>query len=167
MLKIIETMSELNTEQLMLVYRQSNLENGEEFYPDFSPIEQLIKVENAFLAYLRQDFFQQKNAMYAIWIVDGIYLAALRLEPYKDGLLLQALETAPEVRRNGYAYKLMASVVSFLRTTQWRRVYSHIAKRNVPSIGVHTKCGFQRISESATYIDGTVTQNSATYCIEL
>ena len=167
MLKIIIAMSELNTEQLMAVYRESNLANCKSFYSDLTADEQLKKAETVFLSYLREDFFRQKNAVYAIWVVDGVYRSALRLEPYKDGLLLQALETAPDARRTGCAYKLMEAVIAFLRTTQWRRVYSHIEKRNTPSIGVHRKCGFKQISDSATYIDGTVTQSSATFCIEL
>ena len=159
-MKIIETMSELNAEQLMAVYRESN-------FNDYQLGYGLRNAEDAFLSYLREDFFRQKNALYAVWIVSGIYRSALRLEPYKDGLLLEALETAPDARRNGFAYQLMKSTISFLRSTKWRRVYSHRAKHNTPSICAHTKCGFQRISESATYIDGTVTQNSATYCVEL
>ena len=151
----------------MAVYREGIVENGGELYPGLSPSEQCIKSENAFLAYLREDFFPQADAMYAVWVVDGVYRSALRLEPYKDGLLLEALETAPDARRMGYAYKLMGAVISFLTDTQWRRIYSHIAKRNIPSVSVHRKCGFKKISDCATYIDGTVTQKSATYCIEL
>lgn len=167
MLKIIKTMAELDTKQLMSVYSEGNLENGEMLFGDLSADIQRIKAEDTFLSYLREDFFHQPDAVYAVWVEDNNYLSALRLEPYKDGLLLEALETAPNARRKGYACKLIGAVFSYLGATPWNKVYSHISKRNLPSIGVHKKCGFVQVSDCATYIDGTVTQNSATYCYEL
>ena len=167
MLKIITTMSQLNEEQLMAVYCEGNTENGQEMFSDYDPAEQLRFAENAFLSYLREDFFAHRDSMYMVWVVDGRYRAALRLEPYMDGLLLEALETAPEDRRKGYAYSLISSVFDYLNTRDHKRVYSHVSKRNIPSLEIHKKCGFEIISDSATYIDGTVTRNSYTLCHQL
>ena len=76
--------------------------------------------------------------------------------------MIEALETVPDERRKGYASQLITETLSFLRSKNIRKVYSHIDKRNVESLRVHIKCGFQRTAESATYIDGTVTQKSCT-----
>ncbi len=160
-------MSELNTDQLMSVYLENNRAKGKAFSPDLHDNEQLKRAENAFLSYLREGFFSQCEAFYAVWIEDGNYRSALRLEPYRDGFLLTALETAPEFRRRGIAFRLITEVLTFLHFKGVKKVYSHVEKRNVASLGVHSKCGFQRISESATYIDGTVTQNSCTLCYYL
>ena len=162
MLKIITSMSQLNTDQLMAVYVESNRENAEEFFSDLNVEAQTEMAEREFLDYLREDFFSQKGAFYAVWVEDGVYKAALRLEPYKDGYLIEALETAPDERRKGYASKLITEVLPFLRSKNIGKVYSHVGKHNVASLRVHIKCGFQRTAESATYIDGTVTQNSCT-----
>lgn len=143
MLKIITSMSQLDTQQLMAVYRESNQENGSIFFPDPSTDEQLLRAEDRFLDYLREDFFQQKDAFYCVWAPVGAYQAALRLEPYRDGLLLEALETKPDARRKGYATALLRSVLDHLRTTPYNKVYSHVAKNNVASLTVHKKCGFQ------------------------
>lgn len=167
MLYVISSMAELNTEQLMAVYREGNIENGSEFFPDLDKDEQLNKAEFSFIDYLRQDFFRQKGAAYYVWASDGAYRSALRLEPYQDGLLLEALETAPGSRRKGYAYSLMCAVLAYLKNERAAVVYSHVNKRNIASLKIHEKCGFRRIKESATYIDGTVTQNSCTMCYYL
>ena len=167
MLKLIYSMSQLNCEQLMSVYHESNTVNAKIRYKE-CPEEMAIKREEEdFLSYLREDFFTVKGAFYAVWVVDGVYYAALRLEPYRSGLLLEALETAPNVRRKGYAELLMNAVINHLETFEHRLLYSHIRNSNIPSLGVHKKCGFRKISDTATLIDGTVTSKYCTMCLNL
>ena len=149
MLKLIYSMTELDTEQLLNVYQEQN----------WNEIE--------FLKYLREDFFRQKGAFYAVWIENRVYKAAVRFCPYKDGLLLHSLETTPDDRRKGYAYLLVLQVLEHLKTSGCKMVYSHIEKRNKVSLALHRKCGFEIISDSATYLDGTVTQYSNTLRIYL
>lgn len=167
MLKIIEKMCDLDSTQLMAVYSESNLENGRWRFPDLPEDEQIRKAESGFLTYLREDFFGQKNAIYAVWEVERQYRSALRIEPYRDGLLLEALETAPAERRKGYAESLVRAVLCYLQQTEFTAVYSHVSKRNVQSLSVHRKCGFRRVSDTAAYIDGTVTNNACTLCYQL
>ena len=147
MLKLIYSMSELDADQLLAVYCEHNWN------------------EVDFLSYLREDFFCQRGAFYAVWSEDSVYKSVVRLEPYRDGLLLHALETAPADRRNGYSYQLLTHTLDYLRTIKCKAVYSHIEKRNKPSFALHKKCGFKIISDSATYLDGTVTQYSNTFRI--
>ena len=97
-----------------------------------------------------------------MWVVDGSYKSALRIEPYRDGLLLHALETAPEARGQGCAYALIGATMEYLQSLNFKTVYSHIDKRNKASLRLHEKCGFLPFSDSAVYLDGTVTQNSCT-----
>ena len=144
MLKLIYSMAELDTEQLLRVYQEQNWDDTE------------------ILSYLREDFFRQTGAFYAVWIEDCAYKAAVRFCPYKEGLLLHSLETSPTDRRKGYGYALMIQSLKHLQTTGCKVVYSHVDKRNKASLLLHKKCGFEVISDSATYIDGTVTQYSNT-----
>ena len=97
-----------------------------------------------------------------MWEEDSRYISALRMEPYKDGLLLEALETHPDYRCRGYAKKLISAVLDHLLSQESKPIYSHINKRNVASLNTHTACGFQRISEQAVYIDGSVTPHCCT-----
>ena len=167
MLKLFSSLREIDTQQLMAVYIEGNRENGAENYPEASEQMQIQKAEEDFISYLREDFFQRKDTVYAVWEIEKRYRAALRLEPYKDGLLLEALETAPENRRQGHAFALINAVLSNLRGGKYKIVYSHINKRNLPSFGVHKKCGFIKIADSATYVDGTITQRACTMVIKL
>lgn len=161
MLKIVRKLNELDFAQLMAVYEEGNLENGAELWPDLPQGQQLLRAEQDFYQYLRECFFTTEGAYYALWEVDGIYVSALRLEPYQDGLLLAALETAPAYRRKGYASELIHGVLEQERD---RKIYSHVSKRNIPSLRAHARCGFHRILEHAVYADGSVMTKSCTFC---
>ena len=165
MLKIVKSISELNIPQFLSVYQESIRKNGRDQYRNFPENQQINLSEADLLDYMRDDFFRQCDAFCALWMADGVYKSILRIEPFRDGVLLHALETAPDDRKNGYGYELIKSVIAYLKQSQCKVVYSHIHKRNVPSIQLHKKCGFQRISESAALVDGTVTQNYCTMCL--
>ena len=163
MLTVVKTISQLRFGELMEVYAESTRDNGEEFYSDRSRQEQILLAEQDFYAYLSECFFRTPNAAYYIWSENGKAVSALRLEPYQDGLLLEALETHPEHRGRGYAKLLIKSV---LQTTEFEKIYVHIHRRNAPSIAVHTACGFQKILDYGVYADGSVNHYTNTYLYE-
>lgn len=166
MLIVIRCMRDLQFGELMKVYRQGNLENGRENWPYETSVRQLALAEQDFYDYLRQCFYTHPGAVYCVWQESGHYVSALRLEPWKDGLLLTGLETAPEQRRKGYAYHLIRSVQAHLAQQGAVRLYSHINKHNMASIAVHEKCGFKKVLDHAVYIDGSVDRKSSTYLYE-
>lgn len=166
MLRIIDSMSKLNFSRLMEVYLEGNQENGRQQYPDESEAVQLRFAENDFYDYLDSIFFHQKDSFYAVWEDPNRYLAALRLEPYRDGYLLCALETAPDVRGKGYATLLIKNVQKYLSHNKHGIIYSHISKHNMASLAVHKKCDFHIIKDYAVYSDGSVLRNSYTLVYE-
>lgn len=163
MLLIARKLKELSFGKLMEVYAEGNQENGRESWPDEHPSRQQMLAEQDFYDYLRQVFFTTPRAVYAIWQLDDTYVSALRLEPYRDGLLLEALETIPEHRRKGYGKALVNAVLE-----NWPevRIYSHVAKWNEASLQTHESCGFQKILDHAVYVDGSVHHNAVTLCRE-
>lgn len=161
MLKLIYSLRDVHFSQLMDVYIEGNKANGSENYPYLSPEQQLIHAEQDFYAFLRE-FFAVDRALYAVWETGGRYVSALRMEPYKDGLLLEALETMPDQRRNGYAVKLVQAVLKTVSAEIKMPVYSHVNKHNQASLAVHAACGFERVLEYAVYIDGSVTYRCCT-----
>lgn len=163
MLRLIETMKQLPFSQMMAVYVEGNLKNGQENYPDEPEYRQVFLAEQDFYTYLQEMFFSVEGAIYALWEENGRYVSALRLEPYKDGLLLEALETAPDCRGKGYAKALIRSVQEKFAGT---KIFSHVSKGNLPSLAVHETCGFCRISEQAVYIDGSVNSRACTLCFQ-
>ena len=164
MLHVFHKLREMDFYQLMQVYSQGNIENAQAFYSDLDPNVGRIRAEDDFYQYLSEDFFRQPGAFYCVWLENQQYVSALRLEPYQDGLLLEALETHPEHRRKGYAATLLRSVQAYLTQQGVTAVYSHVHKRNTPSMAVHRACGFVQHLDYAVYIDGTVTDRSCTLC---
>lgn len=163
MLILAKSMREISFGKLMEVYRESCRENGEDFWPEETPDRQLALAEQGFYDYLAGDFFSSWEAVYAIWQVENRYVSAFRLEPYRDGLLLEALETAPDCRRRGFARELMRAA---LERFPGVKIYSHVGKRNIASLATHKGCGFRRIMEYAVYIDGSVNDRCCTLCYE-
>ena len=152
----------LSFPKLMEVYQEGNRETGGRNYPEEPPQRQLELAEEDFREYLCRIFFAGENARYFILEAAGRYVSALRLEPYGDGLLLEALETAPDCRRKGYAAALIRQCQQYLTQEGKVRLYSHVSRRNAASLRTHEKCGFRQISDYARYIDGSVDRRAVT-----
>ena len=162
MLIIADKLSSINFSMFMDVYMEANINTGLCDYGGYSKPQQRIFAEDDFYKYLNDIFFAQRGAKYFIWASDGVYKAALRLEPYCDGLLLTALETRPDSRRMGYGFKLVQAVTEYLSQQGNGILYSHIEKRNRASLLLHKKCGFQIEKDYAVFLDGSITHNSYT-----
>ena len=159
MLRIAKSLKELNFRTLMDVYMEGNLEKAEESALGLH--QGLLQAEQDFYQYLRECFFPVPDAVYAVWEENGQYISAVRFEPYRDGILLEALETAPEHRGKGYAAKLVCAALLQL---QLQKVYSHVSKKNTASLALHERCGFVKVLDYAAYIDGSVNRNAVTLC---
>lgn len=159
MLKLCHNIGQLRFHELMEVYSQSNRDNARERYTHLDDSAALMQAEQDFYHYLSQVFFKTAGAVYALWEDHGTCISALRMEPYQDGFLLEALETHPAYRRKGFASSLIRAVQVQYRG---KRIYSHVHKKNESSLAVHTACGFRKILDHGVYIDGSVTQNSVT-----
>ena len=165
MLMIITSMKQLNICQLLDVYRE-DIENN--VYSNdfaFTQNNRVIEAEQDFLDYMG-DFFKLDGAILCVWEQDGVYMAALRIEPYKDGYLIAGLETKPTERRKGYGKKLLRATMEYMRNISAKRIYSHIKNTNVPSFQLHKVCGFSVIQDCAVLLDGSVFTNYSTLCYE-
>lgn len=154
MLLIAKRLAELDFPALMDIYIEGNREKADE-YGDGG----LLQAEREFYDYLREVFFRQRDAFYAVWVEQGKYVSALRLEPYKDGWLLEALETAPDHRKRGCAKALMGSVLEMMGQSV---IYSHVSKRNEASLRTHYACGFVKHLDHVVYLDGSVSHRGIT-----
>ncbi len=153
MLYIAKSLKDLDFRALMDIYIEGNAEKGD-----------ILQAEQDFYQYLREVFFTVSGAFYALWQDRGMPVSALRMEPYKDGLLLEALETRPDARRQGYAAQLVKAALEYVGQG---KVYAHVHKKNVASLKTHEKCGFVRISEIARYIDGSVNDRCCTLLADM
>ena len=140
----IRRFSDVNLDALLDVYSQSL---GQKNWSEV----------NTFLEDL-QLFFNNKNVRVIQWVEEGKAVAAMRLEPYQNGFLITCLETHPHYRRKGYALRLLESVMG----SNPGVYYSHVDKRNKPSLQLHRKLGFETIFDYAVHVDGSVYSGSVT-----
>ena len=162
MLQIITSRKQLDISQILQVYRQSLQKSGAVNYPQLDDNCQLIEAEQDFYFYLL-DFLIEPETYCFAWNVAGKYASILRVEPYRDGVLIEGLETHPELRKQGYAKKLLNSVLEYLNRNGTCNVYAHISKDNTASQKTHLSCGFCCVADYAAYIDGSVDYKSDTY----
>ena len=162
MLILAHSLRELRLRDLMEVYADSNREKASD-WPNLPPMFALQLAEQDHREYLQDVFFRTDGAVLAVWEENGIYVSALRLEPYKDGLLLNALETVPIHRKQGYAVRLIRAVQENMGNV---KIFSHVNKRNVPSLKTHESCGFRVISDCAVFLSGSVDYRSCTLLYE-
>ena len=109
-------------------------------------------------------FFRNSGAKYMLWQPGGRYAAALRVEPYRDGVLIAGLETDLQHRRKGHATQLLEQTLKHLFADGIGRIYSHVAKDNIVSRRVHERCGFIAIADQAVLLDGSVSAKYVTLC---
>lgn len=162
MLRIVSRMQDLNFSSLCAIYEEYLSEIAATQYHREDHSTAMLLARQDFYQYLKTSFFATPKAYYAIWSVNGKDVSALRLEPYRKGYLLAALETLPSCRKKGYATSLIHNTLSWLAQNFVGTVYSHIAKDNLPSLMVHQACGFQITSDSALYLDGSFSRKSYT-----
>lgn len=161
MLKICRGIGQLDFRQLMDVYEETNRLTGKREYPKKPENLQILFAEQDFYSYLEL-FFGDPKARYAVWVTDGVYMAALRLEQYRDGLLITALEVPVEARRKGVATHFLEAVKTYCKENATGPLYSHVDKKNLPSLRVHNKCGFSVIAEEAAFLDGSIHKDHVT-----
>lgn len=164
MLKIFHSLRDLRFSALLDVYKNSLAESSQTDHEVTA--EDQIKAQQEFYYYLKDCFFRDSSSFYAVWELHGRYMAALRIEEYRDGFLLAALQTAPEARNRGYATLLITGTLDYLSAIGKKPVYAHVDKENSSSMRVHEKCGFTVFSETAAYIDGSFSSAACTMIYE-
>ena len=152
MLRRLETFARVDGRRLMDIYREDNIENTDYFYPDMKDKAQaLARVEQDFLHYLETDFFFKPGNTYWVLEENGVWVSALRLTELSPGdYYLEALSTHPDFRRQGCAARLLEAVLAELKKEGPFRLRDCVGTKNVPSLGVHEKCGFRIAAQDGT-----------------
>ena len=163
MLRVYSSMADLPFGKLMDIYTQSNCVQSQQLTFGAGD-DRSILAEQEFYAYLRQCFFTLPGARYFLWEEQGRAVSAVRCEGYRDGVLLTALETAPDCRGKGHATALLQAV---LQQLDKGKIYVHIHIENKASLIVHLRCGFTKVKSGARLLDGSYSRNYDTYMIVL
>ena len=146
----INTFDQVDRRKLMDIYRESNTENTDYFYPDVSDKDEALqKVECDYLNYIECDFLAGSKNQYMILEHDRIWVCALRLYCVHDRLyFIEALETHPSYRRKGYAAQLLAGVIDLLKNRGDYTIRDCVDKKNTFSLLTHQKAGFVIYSDA-------------------
>lgn len=150
MLEIIRSMGKLPFSAVMEIYSGSNGEQARCQWPDLPREQGLYRAEQEMYDFLRYDFFTRQDAFCALWREGTVPVSAVRLERWRDGWLLEGLETRPDCRGKGYAEQLLETVLPLVSGT----IYSHVHGGNQASLKLHEKMGF-RISAATAMLDGS------------
>ena len=146
---MITAHTDITPGKLMYIYVESNMENTDYFYPDIADKKlALQKVETDFLNYIETEFLSCPQNTY--WVLEEgcVWISALRLYEVKSGLYyIEALETRPDYRRQGYAFKLLCGIIEELKKQGAFRLCDCVSKKNTASLKIHEKCGFEAVSD--------------------
>lgn len=149
MLLNIKSCDGLDERRLMDLYCEGNIENAEELYPDEDRALAVRRVEDGFLDFLKNKFFAAEGSEYFVLAEDGEWVSALRTSRIRDDLYyMEALETRPDMRKRGFAKKLLVEVLDELKQRGPFELYCCVSKKNEPSIRTHLAAGFSIVSEN-------------------
>lgn len=155
----IRDFAQVDGRRLMDIYAESNEENIDYFYPDATDrAAALARIEEDFLAYIRDDILQKEQNRYMVLERDGAWVSALRLYELGAGeYYIEALETRPDCRQQGFGSQLLGAVLERLGAEGPFRVRDCVRKKNIASLRTHEKCGFT-VADSVGHdlLDGSV-----------
>lgn len=140
---ILNSFSQIDRTKLMELYHEGNVENVAYIQPPCNDIAKGIKIiEDGFMDFLKNEFYHLSEAKYYILEENDKYLSGLRLNKIDDFYLMEALETAPQYRKQGFACKLINDVKKSFENKGEFVIRSNVSKKNIASINTHKKCGF-------------------------
>lgn len=164
MLLALQSPEELDIPKLLAIYRESALENCQGMFPAESFSTSLEQYEAGYAAFMREEFFVQPERFWMVETADGLWASALRLLPLEEPniWMIEALETHPDHRRQGYGAQLLTDTIQYMEENHGEIILlSGVGKRNVASLQTHLRSGFVREKETWTE-DGETTDRQCT-----
>lgn len=161
MLRVFDRLTESEFSALMRVYIEGNEDNAGYFYPD-KPLSEGVKLAESDFKKFLDGFFAKDGNRYFVLEEDGEFISALRLRTFEGFYYLEALETAPNHRRKGYAVSLILQVCEYLAKESGKEVVIRdcVSKSNHASLAAHRKAGFVFETEQGVdYEDGSKPDN--------
>ena len=148
-----ERLEELDFPKLMTIYREGNLQTISYFFPDETDLEAgLRKVEEKFYEYYRDDFLAGAGNRCFILADGEVWASSVRLFPVPGGRNAwhaEALATAPELRRRGYASALFRLLFDRLAQDGDFVITDSVRRTNAASLALHRSVGFEIFQDPA------------------
>ena len=133
------------------VYAEASYEIAKSKYPEMQDLSKAIQEEEKyFVEKFLGKFMSKEENTYYVWEVNREWVSALRLTKLDGFYFMEALETAPEHRRKGYACELIKMTIKKLEKEGTVTIRSNVRKTNRASLTTHKKCGFIIEEENGT-----------------
>lgn len=137
------------------VYMESCIGNAKEYCSEKGAFtdeefESTLKNEIENFVNFFQKFFATADNKYYVLEENGIPLCAARLSKIDNFYYLEALETAPEHRKKGYATRLLNDIINLYSLKGAVDIRDCVNKKNTASLATHKKCGFTIAQENGT-----------------
>ena len=160
MINCIRSADDLNFSSLCIIYEADIELDRRKYYGHLDVAEGRFAAENDMYTYMHESFFNNGGLIYT-FSQGNQYACIARIEPYRDGMLLNSVVTADQFRKMGYA----SALVDVVLKNSGRPIYSHIYRNNKASIKLHDKFGFKKLLNYAILLDGTVCNDHFTYIL--
>lgn len=135
MLNVIQKIDEAAIDRLFSVYAESM----EDLQKNFAGAAQMRVEYSAFLT----DFIAGPKHLVLVEEAGSEWISGLRAIETKAGCwFLEAVETMPEKRNQGYGKALLLHTIDYLTGLGMTELSCTIAKENAASQALHKKCGF-------------------------
>lgn len=142
------------------IYAEGSFENAKWKHPELEDLSEAIKEEEIYFMGFLKKFFSKEENRYYVLEEGGAWVSALRLTRLDGFYYMEALETAEQHRRKGYAAKLISEVITLLKSRGTVVIRSNVSKKNEASLATHKKCGFCVEEENGiNYITGERREN--------
>ena len=135
MLMRVEHIDDGLVDRLFSVYEESMAELADGFAND-------CEMRDGYRAFL-EEFVSTPGQFVLVEEHDDVWESALRAVPFGEGRwFIEAVETAPAMRRQGYGRDLLAHAIDYLQSVGATELSCIIAPENVASQRLHEGCGF-------------------------
>ena len=157
MIEIVKDINKETLKKLFEIYQESmeeNLNNG-----CYANAQEMIADYEAFL----KDFISKPNQLVIVENQNNVWVSGLRaIETTASHWHIEAVETKPGFRQNGYGKSLLNQTLEYLAKRGMKTTDCSIAKNNFASQALHKNCGFICTNKNPIY-DGKPSKNTQIY----
>ena len=157
MIEIVKDINKETLKKLFGIYQESMEENLQNGY--YSSTNEMFADYEVFL----KDFISKPNQLVIVENQNNMWVSGLRaIETKARHWHIEAVETRPDSRRNGYGKTLLNQTLEYLATLGMKTADCSIAKNNIASQILHKKCGFVCTNKNPIY-EGKPSKNTQIY----
>ena len=156
MLHVVTHIDDCTVDRLMAVYAESM----DDLRENFANEAEMYEAYKVFL----KEFAESPRQLILVEVSDDTWVSAMRAIGTTNGSwFLEAVETRPDKRGQGYGTALLRHTIEHLRSLGMRESTCTIAQSNHISRALHEKCGFSPTDEPPLNCWGELEEGTILY----